>query len=203
MPMALSRRDCRAALLSEEGSPVQGCFALRTALRVDSATQLHIGRNDAFTTCSGHIPIPARWYATTPGTVFKPKMPPKPQSNASRLPAEAGIRLTPKRDQQAGTPGTQPPAPHSLPPPPARPPAPDSVYKGCTRDAHRVHKAKSLVLPASTRRTPLVHRAKAWRESGGFLKLLASWSPCQPGLARLPGQPDFSALQGTDCHRLL
>ncbi|GEM_PF-2963347 len=137
--MALSRRDCRAALLSEEGSPAQGCFALRTALRVDSATQLHIGRNDAFTTCSGHIPIPARWYATTPRTVFKPNLRPMPQNHASRLPAKAGMRLTPSGTRKQGPQQHilrhRPPAAHCRPPASPRRRV-QGVYTGCSPGAH-------------------------------------------------------------------
>ncbi|MDI9372637.1 MAG: hypothetical protein QM840_06405 [Verrucomicrobiota bacterium] len=36
-------------------------------------------------------------------------------------------------------------------------PCPYAVYKGCTRDAHRMYQLKSYVIPVSSPCTPLVH----------------------------------------------
>ncbi|MDI9372716.1 MAG: hypothetical protein QM840_06820 [Verrucomicrobiota bacterium] len=41
-----------------------------------------------------------------------------------------------------------------------------AVYKGCTRDAHRVYQLKSYELPVSIPCTPLVHGLRAGQNQG-------------------------------------
>ena len=68
-------------------------------------------------------------------------------------------------------------------------PAPQAVYKGCTRDAHRMYKGSAHVHPVCIPCTPLVHAVRAARARLGKLALpgVSDWRRFSPGPSAVSG----------------